>query len=209
MKPSEDEGASEERYRRTVWNYFKLHANQRIILFRFYIIFFSLFAIVIGHLISEFHFVSIYQEFIVIVLSIVFILVTVIFWLLDNRNRYFIHNAEAYFKKYEEKFINDPAASTNRFIDIENKASIFTQENNDSRDGKCTFRHTACFRFIYLIGIGLSVIFVFFSCYSICHHEDNVYYQIKMITGNNLENKDYLMKDKNKLIDVDNINVKK
>ena len=170
---------SEEDYRIITWNYFKLHANQRIQLFRFYIIFFSLFSVVIGHLISEFHFVSSYQELIVILLSLAFLLITVIFWFIDNRNRYLIHNAEAYFVCYEKKFENDN--QNNRFKDVINKAAIFTLEETDKQNGKCNFRHTILFRMIYAIGILLSIIFISFGLYSICHHEDNIYYQIKIL----------------------------
>lgn len=161
---------TEEDYRQIAWNYFKLHANQRIVLFRFYVVFFSLFALVIGHLISEFHFASIYQEWIAIVLSLMFFLITIIFWCLDSRNRYLIHNAEDYFVKYELIFMDK---KPNRFVDEINTAKIFTKEKNDTRDGKCPIRHRFCFKIIFSIGLMLSVIFIGFSVLSIYNRENN------------------------------------
>lgn len=186
----------EENYRDIAWKYFKLHANQRITLFRFYIIFFSLFSVVIGHLISEFHFAPVHQELIVILLSVVFLLITIIFWCIDNRNRYLIHNAEDYFVKYETKFTTD--GQDNRFIDQINKAAIFTIEENDKKNGKCNFRHTIFFRIIYFIGIILSIIFISFSVYSIYHHNDNIYYQIKILkTQDNIPEGNFKVQEKN------------
>ena len=180
MNNENNSNKKEEEYQGIAWKYFKLHANQRITLFRFYIIFFSLFAIVIGHLISEFHFESIYQEGIVIILSIVFMLITIIFWLLDERNRYFIKNSEEYFESYEKNFTgcNENEKSYNRFLKIINTAALFTREKKD--ECNYTFRHTPLFRCIYGISALLALVFICFAVYSICHHKDNVYHQIKI-----------------------------
>lgn len=137
----------------------------------------------VGHLISEFHFDSIYHELVVIVLSIFFILITIVFWHLDKRNRDLIHNAEAYFVHYEKSF-NDPKRTANKNPFVKegvNAAMIFTKERNDANGTKNFCGHTCWFERIFMLGFFLAFVFIVFATCSLCHHKDDVSHQIEIV----------------------------
>ncbi len=123
------------------WRYFELHANQRISLFRYYIIFFSLYVTGVGFLLIKSSNLpcKTENEFITIA-SIIFILITIIFWLLDCRNRKLIHIAEASLRKFED------VHSLNLSF------KIFTKEKKVSSN--TWIRHTCCFSALFIIAIG-------------------------------------------------------
>jgi hypothetical protein len=178
----------EEEYRSYVWKYFKLHANQRIVLFRFYIIFFSLYALASAHLLITFHREPIREELISITLGIFFILITLIFWFLDTRNRNLIHHAEDYFRDHEAQFGNQHStkAELNQFEHVCNNAKIFTNEHEKANCGHSGFRHTHCFRMLFALGILLALIFIGFSLYSLCNAHKITDYRIELTKDSTL-----------------------
>ena len=63
------------------WQYFKLHANQRIMLIRFYVAFLGLFVIAAGFLMIRFSCEGVSAEISAFMLGIALIFITIIFWL--------------------------------------------------------------------------------------------------------------------------------
>jgi hypothetical protein len=120
------------------WRYFELHANQRISLIRYYIIFYSLYLSGCGYLFVQ-HDWIINHSTIIKPLSFVFIIITVIFYILDNRNRTLIHIAEKSLRELEKE------------MGYQNPYNIFTVENEPSSQGK-TVGHTDCFRALFILG---------------------------------------------------------
>lgn len=136
------------------WQYFSLHANQRISLVRYFIIFFSLYITAAGYLLVRFPCVGIIEELSVIVLSIVFVSITKIFKHLDARNCSLIHLAEESLREIEVKHKFDGSEC------IFNKEKDYTYKNDP-------VRHTHCFNWIFRIAYATACIILFFSIFQI------------------------------------------
>ena len=99
--------SSEHEYlRQYIWNYFQVHASQRLTTFHFYILISTV--ITTGFLI-----VITNTPILALILSIMLILLSSIFWKLDTRNKQLIRNAEAGLKHLES---NVKINYINRFV---------------------------------------------------------------------------------------------
>lgn len=148
-------------YRKYIWKYFKLHANQRIALFRFYVVFFSLFAYAIAHLIIAHYPPKKIDLAAILILSVFFMLITYIFSKLDERNKNLLHNAEDFFEKYEARF-NDGNDDPYQ-LDSLKATQVFSREKQASQKDQSGWRHTKCFRWIFIAGGLMSSIFLIYS----------------------------------------------
>lgn len=92
--------------RKYVWDYFSLHAQQRLTTFNFFIVLITLLLGTLFTLIKE------HTPNLIPIISLFMIFFSFIFWRLDQRNRNLIHHAESELKKIEKKlntkvFINE------------------------------------------------------------------------------------------------------
>ena len=131
------------------WRYFELHANQRIALFRFYIVFFSIFATAACFLLIRFPYNRVIHEFSGIFLGLVFVALTIVFHLLDKRNRQLIDYAENGLRYLEQSFVHE--------------MQIFTQEDLDCKNKNSCIQHSSCFNTIFIAGYIMGVMYVVFS----------------------------------------------
>jgi hypothetical protein len=139
------------------WRYFELHANQRISLFRNFVFILTVYITGIGFLVVKFHDSSYIEEIAAIVLSLTFILVTIIFWLLDARNRHLVHIGEDSLKEYE----NSSAGNAEH--------KLFIQENKRSF---CGLKHTYCFRILFGIAIAAASLVILSSLFHAFHENE-------------------------------------
>jgi hypothetical protein len=122
------------------WRYFELHATQRISLIRYYIGIYSLYISACGYMLFHDAFLNSNDKYIIFALSILILIITTIFYLLDRRNRDLIHLAEESLRQYEFE------------MGFQNPHNIFTLEDVVSRQ-ESKFRHTHCFNALFLVGI--------------------------------------------------------
>ena len=127
------------------WQYFELHAIQRISLIKYYIGLYSLYITASGYIVFHDPIVASGDKFIVTILSIFIILITFVFYLLDQRNRDLIHLAEDSLKKYESDF------------GFERKHKIFNKEKDEAEEQQ-KFRHTHCFIMLFSLGVCSSIL---------------------------------------------------
>ena len=104
------------------WNYFQLHANQRLTTFNFYI---ALSSLVTTGLVASFH-KDIRVPSLGIALGLLLIAITLIFWRLDRRNRDLVHNGEKALKLLEERLSNEIAGG-----DV---LKLFANEEEETND---------------------------------------------------------------------------
>lgn len=134
-----------------LWKYFEIHGTQRMSLFRYYIFFFTLFITSSGFMFIRFPYERILHEEAAIVLSIVFIFITLVFHLLDQRIGKFTHNAINGLKIFEKStFLN------------EKKYHIFSSEGTTGG-----LKHSADFLMIYILGYFLCSLLIITSLFSI------------------------------------------
>jgi len=97
----------EESYlRKQAWDYFQLHASQRMTIFNFYLISSSL---IVTCYFASFKVDANLQEARPI-LSVLLCMIAFVFWKLDQRTKFFIKNAESTLKYFEKLEAADKAA---------------------------------------------------------------------------------------------------
>lgn len=145
-----------------IMKYFELHANQRIMLFRFYIVFATIFIYGLGYLAIRFPRKGDDEEWLAILISVCFVVVTCIFRKLDMRNRQLIHNAEDALELLENNFDSIVKVENKSFKDVE-KIKIFTYEHSQMKSGQACMGHTDCFKWIYGMACCVGVFFIVVS----------------------------------------------
>jgi ABC-type transport system involved in cytochrome bd biosynthesis fused ATPase/permease subunit len=86
--------------REYAWDYFQLHANQRLATFNFYI---AVSTLVATGLVASFH-KDINMPFLGIILGLLLMVFSYLFYRLDERNRVLVHYGEEALKLYEREF---------------------------------------------------------------------------------------------------------
>lgn len=142
-----------------VWRYFEFHANQRILLFRFYIAIFVFFGSAIGFSFIRFYNPGKLAEITVIVSSLTFIILTLIFQLLDRRNCQLI--------EYSKNALRDIELFHNFTPD---SSRIFTKENLDANDKRSRISHKKCFSLIYSLAYVESMLAFFAAIFCYFHY---------------------------------------
>lgn len=157
----EDEACNSKIIFDHAWEHFKLHANQRITLFRYYIAFYLLFMTGGGFLAIRFSFGGPYAELSAMGLSIIFFIITLVFQFLDCRNLQLIEYAKDALKYLESKYFS------------EKKERIFCNDDQYTNDHKfcnCILSHYRCFRIVYYSAYVIIILFFIMSFISLlCH----------------------------------------
>ncbi len=128
---------SHEHLRQYIWNYFQVHASQRLTTFNFYILISTVIAT--GYLI-----VIRDMSLLAMILGIILILLSFIFWKLDTRNKQLIRNAEDALKYLESKDKINDEKSRPHILNIFN----YEQMQTDELKAKKRFGHGTEFSLI-------------------------------------------------------------
>src|ERR1051325_4877182 len=119
-KINERKKATRDRFRQQAWDYFAIHASQRLTTFNFYLVIATL--LTTGILAS---FQKQYEiRFAGIVLGLLLLIFSFVFWKLDQRNKHLIRHAERALRAFENQF-ND--------LEIPNEARLFTLAKEEKR----------------------------------------------------------------------------
>lgn len=95
--------ASLKEQRDYAWSYFQLHANQRISSFNFFVVIAALLTTgLAGTLKSDFE-----HHYMGVALALSLLVISFIFWKMDQRVRYLIKHAEEALKAIEEKWLSN------------------------------------------------------------------------------------------------------
>jgi len=137
------------------WDYFQLHANQRIATFNFYI---AVSGLVTTGLVASFH-KAVEAPYLGIVLGLLLIAFSYIFLMLDARNRRLVHFGEEALMLCEERFKENA---------LGDKIKIFQREAQETKDYEdrrnrfrrllIPYRYTNCFRAIFLIFMAIGIL---------------------------------------------------
>ncbi len=146
-------------FRNYAWDYFALHANQRTTLFRYFIVFVSLYMTGIALMIRGFACSGISSEIFVIVASIAFIVVTYIFWRLDKRNIQLIGFAKSSLIEVENK-LNDKDPKNDLVFQMQAKTPA-------------EMKHSKCYEKIFVAAPLLGLIFIIWAAISLYLGKDD------------------------------------
>jgi hypothetical protein len=121
-----------------IWNHFQVHAGQRMTIFNFYVVFSSLLS---GAILTALQAPS-RHDFTLSVLGLGLMVISFVFWRLDERNRLLIHCAEDALKALEaEAWIDHPKAEIMR---------VFTYSDKRTSEKKVRLKYSACFRIVFV-----------------------------------------------------------
>ena len=113
--------ASLKEQRDYAWSYFQLHANQRISSFNFFVVLAALLTTgLAGTLKSEFK-----HDYVGVFLGLSLIVISFVFWKMDQRVRYLIKHAEKALKTIEEQWVRNEDS-------IGAELTLFGTEEEDS-----------------------------------------------------------------------------
>ncbi len=121
-------------HREYAWNYFQLHANQRMATFNFFVI---IAALLTAGLAGTFNKDYEYQ-FIGVVLGLGMAVIAFVFWKLDQRVRYLIKHDESALKEIEKQSV----IVTNQ--DVNQNLSLFSSEEEKTADIRLHHRWLPC-----------------------------------------------------------------
>ena len=154
-----------ENLRNYIWNYFRLHAGQRLTTFNFYI--------VISTLFTSGYFVALKDiPILSLLLSVILIALSFVFWKLDSRNKQLIKNAENGLKEIEKEDNIEGKTSEIHILNIfsyEQKQTEILREKKTFWPWNRLYTYSTCFNSVFIIftligflGIVCSVITIWF-----------------------------------------------
>ena len=128
------------------WNYFEYHAGQRMNTFNFYLIICTILATGFVTIAEKDH-PSASGNVLGAVIGILFPFFSWVFWQLDNRNRFFIKNAEKALMNLEK---NIPARSKD---DPPIRIFTYSEKRREILRGITSgkYSYSYCFRFIFIL----------------------------------------------------------
>jgi hypothetical protein len=138
-----------ETLRKQAWDYFQLHASQRLTTFNFYIV---LSSVITTGLVSTFQ--KDYKlPYAGIVLGFLLSLFSFIFWKLDSRNKELIKHAEAALRSFETKAQLEDVEGIPDEMKIFSREKYFTDKSKKNNSWWPSRRHlsySSCFGGVFL-----------------------------------------------------------
>ena len=136
--------------REYAWNYFQLHASQRMASFNFFVVISALFtaglAGTFGH---DFD-----HHWLGMVLGLGLMIVSFTFWNLDQRVRFLIKHAETALKDLEKTWLDDPeegSTSNVALFCLEERRTIEAKAGCDMRPSTWHMSYAQCFAVTYVL----------------------------------------------------------
>jgi hypothetical protein len=146
--------------RQYVWNYFQLHASQRLTTFNFYIIIATVVATGYVTLLSEDH-----LPILGITLGLLLTFLSFIFWKLDTRNKQLIKNAEDALKLLEEEYAKEKDGKPNilRIFTYEEYQTNIIKRRRSFWIWKKYYSYSNCFNLVFLTFGALGILAAIYS----------------------------------------------
>jgi hypothetical protein len=140
--------------RKQAWDYFQLHANQRLMTFNFYLF---IAALLTTGLLATFQ-RQYRAPFLGAGLGVLLVLLSFVFWKLDQRNKFLIKNAEAALRYFESQAAPQDSEADPHVSKVflrEESTTDSMQSENSWRFWKGHFSYSQCFNTIFfLLGSG-------------------------------------------------------
>lgn len=156
-----EEVTPEEHLRTQAWNYFEVHAAQRLTTFRFYL--------VLSTATTAAIFVTFQRDYRVpsvgIVLSLLLVFFAFVFWKLEGRNRELVRLAEEALKFFEEEAnLPDEGGKPHRAKLFSREASV-TRDKEQARSPKVHFSYSTCFKAVFVTFAATGLVTLSMSLY--------------------------------------------
>ena len=159
----EDEQVDRDGLRQYAWDYFSLHASQRLTTFNFYLLICGL--VIAGYVpaIKDAE-----HNSIGLLLGMILTIISFVFWKLDDRNRQMIHNAEDALKRFEDDLLlpdEDKRPHVMKIFRYEEAQTAGLKRNKGLfKFWPTPFKYSTCFRSVFAIMALLGVILAIGAC---------------------------------------------
>jgi len=136
--------------RKYAWDYFQLHAEQRMRSFNFFVVIAAILSTGIVGIIKkdiEFHFVG-------VVLGFCLVIIPFIFWKLDQRARFLIKHAEDILKEIEKALLSEIEEKYSETITLflsEERKTIQAKNSKKTHTWNPAMSYSNCFCCVYLV----------------------------------------------------------
>ena len=151
--------------RQYAWNYFHLHAGQRMSLFNFFVLISALLTAALGGTFGE----DCKSHILGLFLGLTLPVISFVFWRIDQRVAYLVKRAEGTLKSLETSWANKENA-------VDENTALFSAENRNTAKLRaelcrkypfqawvCPVTYSECFRVIYVVFGALGVLGVILS----------------------------------------------
>lgn len=140
---------SVEDQRKHAWDYFALHAQQRLATFNFFLIFSS---VLLGALVTTFQ-KEFRVPFVAVPIGLFLVLLAFIFWKLDSRNKQLVKNAEDGLRSLEEKWKSQSEHEHPRYAVFLRDAAYVERARGRAtwRPWKMHLSYSDCFNIVYVV----------------------------------------------------------
>lgn len=147
-----------------IWNYFQLHANQRMSVFNFYVSFSSLITIPLILTFrneKNFHLLGILLGFLLFLLSIVF-------WKLDKRTRMLIKISEEALKQLENNFDSKNDEKTGKLRIFQREEILTKNMRKEKRfPNNLLLTYANCFNLVFFVFGMIGILFIIYHLYEV------------------------------------------
>lgn len=151
-----------EHLRKQAWEYFNLHAGQRLKTFNFYIVICALLSTALFGLYQKEH----SNPWIGLLLGTLLVLFSFIFWKLDERNRELIHHGEAALRFFETEADYDSENGIPHVAKVFSREGYETEEKrhvNKANFWERHFSYSDCFRRVFRAFAAVGILGVILS----------------------------------------------
>lgn len=150
------------------WNYFSLHATQRLTTFNFYLVISTLLTAGLWSTVTQAHDENLW---IAIVICLLITVISIIFEKLDERNRIFVHSAEQALRYLDDHMGLEDDGNIPHVLklvardDYETKLDEMKKARKSFWPSELRLRYSHCFGYVFLsfksVGIGTAIIIAF------------------------------------------------
>ncbi len=140
--------------REYAWNYFQLHASQRMSSFNFFVVIAALLTTAMGATFKS----DYTHHWIGITMGLSLSIISYVFWKLDQRTRYLIHHAEAALKALETDWKKDDACPHVALFSSEEERTSHLQSKSSPFPSEWHLSYTSCLSTVHFVFAFLGII---------------------------------------------------
>lgn len=150
------------KYRSFLWDYFSMHADQRLKTFNYYLIVFAIFIGAFTNNLKE------NQNYTLLsIITFLSSIVSFVFWKLDKRNKQLIKNAEVAIKSIDDLLVINAIGEVSPVNIFRYDDFIVIKQDEKKHFLYKTYSYSKCFGIIFFVFTSLGLLTSFYYCYKL------------------------------------------
>ena len=150
------------KYRSSLWDYFSMHADQRLKTFNYYLIVFAIFTGAFTNNLKE------NQNYTLLsIIPFLSSIVSFVFWKLDKRNRQMIKNAEIAIKSIDDLLVINAIGEVNPINIFRYDDLVDLKQNEKKHFFHKSYSYSNCFGIIFFVFTASGLLTSLYYCYKL------------------------------------------